>query len=89
MAKSWFTWLSKVKGYTLYHFLILADFLKISHFKISKFFLQEYSIEMEDTDDDVMAVTDSEENLHPSEIRKTVYISFYCKSLSTTQHRTN
>ena len=25
---------------------------------------------MEDTDDDVMAVTDSEEDLHPSEIRK-------------------
>ena len=100
MAKSW---LSKVKGYTLYNFLILADFLKISHFKISKFFFaQEYSIEMEDTDDDVMAVTDSEEDLHPSEIRKRCMFlhntkltarlstfSFYCKSLSTIQHRTN
>ena len=54
---------------------------------------------MEDTDDDVMAVTDSEEDLHPSEIRKRCMFlhntkltarlstfSFYCKSLSTIQH---
>ena len=50
---------------------------------------------MEDTDDDVMAVTDSEEDLHPSEIRKRCMFlhntkltarlstfSFYCKSLA-------
>ena len=67
MAKSW---LSKVKGYTLYHFLILADFSKSHISKSQSFFAQEYSIEVEDTDDDVMAVTDSEENLHASEIRK-------------------
>ena len=69
MAKSWFTRLSKVKGYTLYHFLgRFSQNLTFQNLKV--FFAQEYSIEMEDTDDDVMAVTDSEENLHPSEIRK-------------------
>ena len=61
----------KVKG-------LLSHFLSIfSHFEISEpLFFQKYSVKMED--DDVMAVTESEEDLHPAFLGiKSLFLSIF------------